>query len=432
MQRWPKAIVLSLIALCGLAAVVAVLHWWPNSQRDDQLRGLIPFAAPGYTLVHAQLLTVVPACTGVKTVDPSTCGESRVRILDGSSAGRIVRITLSPDVAKTGLAPGDGVLLFDGTRAAKPDTTGIAGAETAFPDFSFYRADRSGPMLLLAALFAIAVIAVAGRQGFMALVSLAVAGVAVLGYLIPALLSGQPAVPVTLATSTLILIVMLYLTHGLSMRTSVALAGALVGIGLSTAFASAGIIGARLGGVGDESAGLLNNNVAWISVQQLIVASVVLAGVGTLNDVTVTQASALWELRGAAPGMSRWELFRSAMRIGRDHVASTVYTLVFAYLGTALVLLVAVQLYGGGAADFVTAENVAEEVVRALVGGVALVLAMPITTAIGTLVVATADPRIRAEPPTEESSRFPRASGQQVDHSKPSRDELRRLPDDPW
>ena len=125
--------------------------------------------------------------------------------------------------------------------------------------------------------------------------------------------------------------------------------------------------------------------------------------------------------------MSRWELVRSAMRIGRDHGASTVYTLVFAYLGTSLVLLVAVQLYGGGAIDFVTSEEVAEEIARTLVGGLALVLAMPATTAIGALVVAGAS----IEP-------LPVDRPDAVHHAAPAfrqveaGDALRRLPRDPW
>ena len=271
---------------------------------------------------------------------------------------------------------GDHVLLLD--------TAGVSGGK-GDDDFAFYRDDRGGSLLWLAILFAVGVVLVAWRRGLMALVSLAVAGVVVIGYLLPALLSGRPPVPVTLASSVLILIVMLFATHGLSMRTAVAVVGALIGLGLSTAFAWFGVIGSRLAGIGDESAELLTSSVSWISVQQLVVASVILAGIGTLNDVTITQVSALWELREASSTLSRLQLFRSAMRIGRDHVASTVYTLVFAYLGTALVLLVAVQLYGGAPANLLTAENVAEEIVRTLVGGIALVLAMPITTAIGAL-----------------------------------------------
>jgi uncharacterized membrane protein len=119
----------------------------------------------------------------------------------------------------------------------------------------------------------------------------------------------------------------------------------------------------------------------------VLVASVVIAGLGALNDVTITQASAVWELRAAAPAMRRGELFRSAMRIGRDHVASTIYTLAFAYVGTALALLLAVQLYDRPLLDLLGTEEIAEEVVRSLTGGIGLVLAMPITTVLAALVV---------------------------------------------
>lgn len=111
----------------------------------------------------------------------------------------------------------------------------------------------------------------------------------------------------------------------------------------------------------------------------------------------------MWELRGLAPQASRWELFRRGMRIGRDHIASTVYTLVFAYLGTALVVLVAAQMFGGSVDSFITGDGVAEEVLRALVGGIALVLAMPITTAIGALIVPPAAALVEARPATSSS-----------------------------
>ncbi|MWB96994.1 YibE/F family protein [Agromyces seonyuensis] len=418
-QGWPKVLILGLIALCGIAAVAGIVAWWPDSDRVDEVRGLVPFAVEGLEVVHGELVEVQPACTGAETeTEAVECGPSQVEVLDGPNAGSTVPITLAPSVAATGLSPGDRVLLFDATAVQQSDE-----AEA----ISFYRADRGGSMLWLTILFVVAVVLVAWRRGVLALISLGFAGLVVLGYLIPALLSGQPPILVTLAASTVILIVMLYVTHGISMRTSVALAGALIGVGLSTVFAWYGVIGSRLGGLGDEAAGLLLFNVPWIHIQQLVVASVILAGLGTLNDVTVTQASALWELRAASATMTRWELFRSAMRIGRDHVASTVYTLVFAYLGTALVLIVAVQLYGGTAADFITSEDVAAEIVRALVGGLALVLAMPITTALGTLVVAGAGVD---EPPAPDPDPEP-APGPRRRSSAPTRssDEFRHLPE---
>jgi uncharacterized membrane protein len=424
-RRWPKVAILALIALCGAAAVLGVLRWWPDADRVDSVRALVPFAVSGTKVVHGELLTVNLACSGDET-DAGICGDSAVHVLDGPSAGTTKKISLTADMISTGLEPGERVLLLD--------SSGVKGDDAKLP-LSFYRADRGSSMVWFAVLFGVAVVLVAWRRGLMALVSLGFAAVAVVGFLIPALLSGEPAVPVALAASVLILIVMLYITHGFSMRTSVALVGALIGVGLSTLFAWLGVTGWRLGGFGDEADELLSMNVPWINVQHLVIASVILAGLGTLNDVTVTQASALWELRAASPTMSRWELFWRSMRIGRDHVASTVYTLVFAYLGTALVLIVAVQLYGGTARDFLTAEDVAQEIVRALVGGLALVLAMPITTAIGALVVAGAVvPERQREPLALRRSRSagPAAAPSVPIERVPASGDLLRLPENPW
>jgi uncharacterized membrane protein len=422
LSRWPRIAVIALITVSGIAAVLGVLHWSPVTQRVDHLQGLVPTVAKGVSVVHAELRTVRTACTGNEVDKSLTCGDSDAKLLDGTAPGATVGVDLTPDVIGTGLRAGDRVLLLDTSKV-----TGGQGSA-----YSFYRADRGGSMLWLAILFAVAVVLVAWRRGLMALISLAFALAVVAWYLLPALLSGRPPVPITLAASVLILIVMLFATHGFSMRTAVAVVGALIGLGLSTAFAWFGVIGSRLGGLGDESAGLLTFNVSWISIQQLVVASVILAGLGTLNDVTITQVSALWELRAASPTMTRRSLFGSAMRIGRDHVASTVYTVVFAYLGTALLLLVAVQLYGGSPASLLTAENVAEEIVRTLVGGLALVLAMPVTTAIGTLVVAGAAPvedRLEFAP---DAPRYRRRPSPAARRSPAVEDPYRRLPEHPW
>ncbi len=387
-----RATIVTTVILATLAALFGVVHWWPNEENLDSVSGLIPLAVDGMEIVHGELVRVQPACTGTEE-DETSCGDSSVRILDGTNAGRVLPVSLAVNVVDTGLQSGDTVLLWDssGTDNLNTSTDSSTDDSTLTASTSpvtFYGYDRGSAMIWLAILFALAVILVAWRRGLMALISLGFAGVVVVFFLLPSLVSGQPAIPVTLAASTLILVVILYLTHGFSMRTSVALVGALIGLALSTGISWLSVIGTRIGGLGEEAAGLLSFNVSWVSVQHLVIASVILAGIGTLNDVTVTQASALWELRAASPQLTRWELFRSGMRIGRDHVASTVYTLLFAYLGTALVLLVAVQLYGSTFENFITADDVAEEVVRALAGGIALALAMPVTTAIGSVIVA--------------------------------------------
>ena len=132
-----------------------------------------------------------------------------------------------------------------------------------------------------------------------------------------------------------------------------------------------------------------------MSFQGLLVAAMILAGLGVLNDVTITQASAVWELRVASPEMSRSQLFTSAMRIGRDHIASSIYTIVFAYLGTALTVFLVIQLYDRSVYDLLGTEEIATEIVRALSSSIGLVLAVPVTTLIAVVTVrdGRANPR---------------------------------------
>jgi uncharacterized membrane protein len=111
-----------------------------------------------------------------------------------------------------------------------------------------------------------------------------------------------------------------------------------------------------------------------------------LAGLGVLNDVTITQASSVWELRAASPAMSRRHLFSSAMRIGRDHIASAIYTIAFAYAGASLAVLLLLTIYDRPLIQLISSESLAEEIARTLITSTGLILAVPITTAIATLV----------------------------------------------
>jgi uncharacterized membrane protein len=183
--------------------------------------------------------------------------------------------------------------------------------------------------------------------------------------------------------------VVLYLAHGLSLRTSAALGGTLLGISATALIGLYAVHGARLSGVADDSSGILSNQVQ-LDFQGLLMCAIIIASLGVLNDVTITQASAVWELRAAAPEMPRRKLFGSAMRIGRDHIASTIYTIVFAYTGAALSVLLLVELYDRPLLQLLNSEDIGEEVMRTLAGSMGLVLAVPLTTLIAVLTVAHA------------------------------------------
>ena len=145
---------------------------------------------------------------------------------------------------------------------------------------------------------------------------------------------------------------------------------------------------AHLTGVVDDGGRILSSFAGDISLQELLIAAVIIAGLGVLDDVTITQASVVWELRSASPTMNAMAVSPPApARIGRDHIASTIYTIVFAYAGTALTLLLAVSLYDRSLLDLLGTEEIAEELVRSFASSIGLVLAVPATTAIAVAVV---------------------------------------------
>ena len=144
-----------------------------------------------------------------------------------------------------------------------------------------------------------------------------------------------------------------------------------------------------------------------LSLTGLLTSGLIIAGLGVLNDVTITQSSAVWELRSAAPDLPRRSISTSAMRIGRDHIASTIYTLVFAYTGASIIVLLLLDIYSRPALDLISSDAIAEEIVRTLASGIGLVLAVPIPTAIAAAVAAPTGsrPRPGAHPePAEESA----------------------------
>jgi len=187
--------------------------------------------------------------------------------------------------------------------------------------------------------------------------------------------------------STVIMIGVLYFAHGFSARTSTALLGTIFGLGITSLLAAWATDAANLAGVGSHDAATLVNTSANISISGVILCGLIISGLGVLNDVTITQSSAVWELYELAPASSARKLFTSAMRIGRDHIASTVYTIAFAYAGAALPILIIVMLYDRPLMDTLTSSELSEEVIRTLVGSIGLVLAIPVTTLIAVLVV---------------------------------------------
>ncbi len=364
-ERGPRTALLGFLALCALVTLIGVFTLWPDADRSDKLLGSQQFASDTATFPTGTITKLEPD-SGIT-----------VRIDDGERAGDEVLVeNVPPEVIDVGLEPGDGLALI-----RTPATDQVPER------ISYFGIERDRPLLVLLLAFVVVVLIVARLRGLLALISLGFAGLVMGYFVLPGLLTGESPVLVALVGSTAIMYVVLYATHGLSIRTSAALAGTLGGLAITAVVGLYAIGATHLTGVTDEGSRVLTSVTSDITFSQLLLAAVVIAGLGVLNDVTITQSSAVWELRTAAPAMSRATLFASAMRIGRDHIASTIYTIVFAYAGTALTVLLVIQLFDRPLLDLIATEEIAEEIVRSLVSSIGLVLAVPITTVIAALTV---------------------------------------------
>ncbi len=318
-----------------------------------------------------------------------TCSSATVLIEHGVDKGHVIQLSDSSGTTS--------FQVRDKVRVAR----GPLDPTTGQPTFDFDDYVRDAPLGLLAGFFALLLFGVARWRGLAALLGVGVAYLVLVKFMLPSLLDGRSPVAVALVGAAAILFVVLYLAHGFSARTSTALLGTLGALAITAGLAAIGTAWAQLTGRSNEVNNELQAAGVHISVTGLILCGMIVGALGVLNDVTITQASAVWELSESDPDAPWYQLFHRGMRIGRDHIASTVYTLVFAYAGAALPLLLLFSISGRNVHDLLTGDEIAGEIVRDLVGAAGLVLAVPLTTAIAAVVAA------RPHEPDDESLQEP-------------------------
>jgi uncharacterized membrane protein len=248
------------------------------------------------------------------------------------------------------------------------------------PFYNIVDLERGRPMLLLAGIFVAAVLAFGRWQGVRSLIGLAASFVVIVSFIVPAILDGRSPVPVALVGSLAIMIVSLYLSHGLARKTTAAVVGTALALGLTGALAVAFVQAASLTGLASEEALNANFQVGGLSLRGLLLAGIIIGGLGVLDDVTMSQASLVFELRRANPAAPVGSLIRGSLAVGRDHIAATVNTLFLAYAGASLPLLILFATSGDPLTSVATSEVVAVEIVRTLCGSVGLIAAVPLTT----------------------------------------------------
>ncbi|MBY8879161.1 YibE/F family protein [Streptomyces sp. PLK6-54] len=307
---------------------------------------------------------------------PDACQKATIEVASGPDKGATFTEIVQPDQTRR-YTVGQGVVLAYAPNAP-------AGQRYSVTDV-----DRGFPLALLAGLFALAVIVVGRLRGVMALIALAVSFAVLTLFILPAILRGDNPLLVAVVGGSAIMLAALYMCHGLNARTSVAVLGTLCSLFLIGALGSGFIGWAHLTGNTSDETGLIHSLYPHIEIKGVLLAGIIIGSLGVLDDVTVTQVAAVWELKDADPGANWRKLYGAGMRIGRDHIASVVNTLVMAYAGAALPLLLLFSIARSGVLRVASSELVAEEIVRTLVGSIGLVASVPLTTALAALVVSS-------------------------------------------
>ncbi|AYN40476.1 YibE/F family protein [Streptomyces dangxiongensis] len=385
-----------------VAVVVGLVVLWPGGapshtrtgvgfDRQTQQATVTRVTEVGCASVNASggAPTGAPSATGgapVKQEAGRPCKKATVRVDTGEDTGRTFTEIVQPDQTRR---------LHQGEKV-------VVAYEPSAPrnlQYSVTDVNRTFPMALLAGIFAVAVVVVGRLRGVMALVALAVSFLVLTLFILPAILQGSDPLVVAVVGASAIMLIALYMCHGLSARTSVAVLGTLISLSLIGLLGSLFIGWSALTGNTDDNTGLIHGLYPSIDMSGLLLAGVIIGSLGVLDDVTVTQTSAVWELHEANPAMGWRALYRAAIRIGRDHIASVVNTLVLAYAGAALPLLLLFSIAQSSVGTVANSELVAEEIVRTLVGSIGLVASVPVTTALAALVVSADRPGPAAPAP---------------------------------
>jgi uncharacterized membrane protein len=363
----------AIVAVGIVGTIAGALVLWPYG-RHDHARGLGPVKTNG-----AVVQKVTTGDCG--TPGPAHCLHVKAKLLDGAAAGTVTGFTILGQVGSLVLQRGDHIRVY--ATKLPPGARSVSGRK---PDaYGFADFDRRAPMLWLAIGFVVLLLLTGRMRGLRALVGLAASLLLVVEFLIPAILHGHSPVAVAVVGAFAVMLVTMPLSYGLGAKMVAALLGTgaslLLAAGLASGFAHL----AHLSGAASDESLYLSASDSTLSLQGLLIAGMVIGALGVLVDLTVSQASTVVALRRANPVLGARELFRGAMDVGHDHIAATVNTLVFAYAGATLPILLIFTIGGTSFTDAVNGEAVAEEVIAALIGSIGLIASMPITTGLAAL-----------------------------------------------
>ena len=319
-----------------------------------------------------QAFDTPPLIPGTEEVQ---CDRALVNITSGKDEGRMTQLVTYGNAGDPQLKPGDNIVL---SKANDPS----GAVSYAFADYQ-----RTGNLALWAVIVAVVIIAFAAWHGVRALIGLALSLGVIFAFLVPALIDAHNPLWSALVACSAIILFAVPLVHGLNWKSASAVGGSLIALILAAALAWAAIDSSQLQGYSSEDNLKLLLYMPNVSIVGVLLCGFVVGALGSLADAAVAQASTITELHGADPDARPAQLFLSAMKVGRDHIASMVYTLILTYTGATLPLLMLITAAERPAGQILSSDLVATELLRSGVGAMALTLAVPITTAIAAFTV---------------------------------------------
>lgn len=367
-DRWPYRAsgALSLVAILAVLVLVViggVIALWPS--------GSVESSVPTLETVPAEVVAVeAGGCRAVLPEDSDECLRVTVVIEEGERAGERSGFDLA--AAAFDVDVGDSV---------RVTPTGAPVGSPEVDQFQFVDFERQAPLIWLSVAFALLVIATARLKGVRALGGLLVSVAVVVGFVVPAIVDGSSPVAVAFIGALAIMLGTIPLTHGLGPPAVAACIGTATALAITLGIAVFAVDAAHITGFGAEEATILAAGAEDLSLRGLLIAGIVIATLGVLDDLTVSQASTVMALRAANPKLGGRELFRRGLGVGHDHIAATVNTLVLAYVGASLPTLLVFALGDTSLSEAATTEIVAAPIVATLVGSIGLILAAPLTTA---------------------------------------------------
>jgi uncharacterized membrane protein len=370
MSRKLFKIGLSIVAFSILFAILVpkILDYFSEPDADETIIGY----STGTSIAMVDTITEEGEVTLGDVTQPFQ--KLQVTLLEGEYQGKIFEIEygtrqIRHDIIR--ITPGERIMV---TVSSLPD----GSVSAYFSDFY-----RRTPLILLFGIFIVASILISGWKGVRSLLGILLSLAVIILVILPGIQEGKDPISITIFGSFLFVGFSLYIVYGWNVKTHAAVLGSFIALAITGLLAFLFVNSTKLTGYGDENMfyiSQLTQNT--LNVRSLLLAGVLIGTLGVLDDLVISQASAVFELFKNNPGQTFSGLFKSAMNIGQDHIAATVNTLVLAYAGASLPMLLLFSFHNVDFGMAMNLEFIAEEIVRTVVGSLGLFAAVPITTAL--------------------------------------------------